>query len=239
MRLPDRSLTDLPFIGQSAAAVIERTTPDRHVAILCTVRARSCTSARCALASDPRRCTVGSMRLATRMESELALQDRGERERSSHDGWRAVTAFNLLLLALACSRNDEAAERRETARSVHDAGLTASTRSSNVKSLENCANLDCERRGYSCCDGRCVNTANDPLDCGGCGIACEVPSNYCESGRCRPPPCQAECSDGTVCCGSTCCGSGELCCFRMLGPWMAQCTRPVNGTCPQDCPSCQ
>src|SRR3954469_4120820 len=45
--------------------------------------------------------------------------------------------------------------------------------------------------GRDCCGTKCVNTANDPLNCGGCGVTCSGATPYCE-GSCKPTPCSAE-----------------------------------------------
>jgi len=95
--------------------------------------------------------------------------------------------------------------------------------------------FDCE--GFSCCDNKCVNPANDPMNCGQCGVACEDPTPYC-SGSCTARPCSATCDGGETCCGSTCCDSGEICCMNTVGPSAPRCTVPENGTCPLGCPDC-
>jgi hypothetical protein len=57
--------------------------------------------------------------------------------------------------------------------------------------------------GTQDCDGACVNTASDPLNCGACGAVCE---GTCQAGGCRTKPvCTAgthECPDGS--CRHTC-----------------------------------
>jgi hypothetical protein len=88
-----------------------------------------------------------------------------------------------------------------------------------------------------CCGGQCANTANDPNNCGSCGVEC-ASGTYCDgTGKCAPPPCSATCSGGALCCGSECCGAGELCCDPQ-GP-ISQgpvCTPPdERGTCPMGC----
>jgi hypothetical protein len=92
--------------------------------------------------------------------------------------------------------------------------------------------------GRVCCDGNCVNTANDPFNCGRCGVRCEGGRPYCQ-GSCQPPPCEAgtACSSGT-CCGSQCCTPGQLCC-DVQGPigGATSCHTPTAEapTCPQGC----
>jgi hypothetical protein len=97
--------------------------------------------------------------------------------------------------------------------------------------------------GFECCDGACVNVANDILNCGGCGVACQGPSPFCDGSQCAPPPCEPEfvCDQGGTCCGASCCGAGEICCEINTGEQEgigAQCVVPVNGTCPVGCPTC-
>jgi hypothetical protein len=58
-----------------------------------------------------------------------------------------------------------------------------------------------------CCSGNCVNTSDDPSNCGGCGIACS-PGTYCNLGPPNPgnggrsPSCQRSPSDGGADSGS-------------------------------------
>lgn len=93
--------------------------------------------------------------------------------------------------------------------------------------------------GFECCDGECVNPANDIHNCGACGVACEDDSAYCSYNECTAPPCDgASCDDGETCCGSECCGAGQLCCLVNQGPSILGCFEPVNGTCPVGCPDC-
>jgi hypothetical protein len=62
-----------------------------------------------------------------------------------------------------------------------------------------------------CCNATCV-PANDPNNCGGCGVTC--PGNtVCCNQRC--------CAAGESCCGQTCCGASQSCCH-------GEC---VNGPC--------
>ncbi len=95
-------------------------------------------------------------------------------------------------------------------------------------------------RARLCCDGKCVNPANDPFNCGACGVACDSAS-YCD-GSCRPPPCAKEggaCAGGETCCGDSCCVHGQLCCplsGPIAGP-LPSCVTPTAAqpTCPQGC----
>lgn len=94
----------------------------------------------------------------------------------------------------------------------------------------------------SCCGGRCVNPANDPLNCGGCGVACFGATPYCDgSGQCIARPCGVDagtCATGTTCCGSQCCGADQICCDPQgpisMGP---VCVSPSGSppTCPGGC----
>lgn len=68
--------------------------------------------------------------------------------------------------------------------------------------------------GRACCGGACVNTANDPFNCGGCGVKCSGATPYC-AGSCQPAPCDrggSACAGGALCCGTQCCAAGDLCC---------------------------
>ncbi len=92
----------------------------------------------------------------------------------------------------------------------------------------------------SCCNGACTNTANDPGNCGGCGITCSGATPYC-AGTCKPTPCGLDggaCDGGASCCGTSCCGAGQLCCDPQ-GPLSTQptCFTPTatEPTCPQGC----
>ena len=92
--------------------------------------------------------------------------------------------------------------------------------------------------GRTCCDGECVNTANDGRHCGGCDSPCEGPDSYCTGGSCEDVPCTGVCAGTENCCGVMCCGLGQICCDPQgpidMGP---RCTDPDpdTGTCPQGC----
>jgi hypothetical protein len=96
--------------------------------------------------------------------------------------------------------------------------------------------------GLTCCAGACVNTGNDPHNCGGCGTTCSGATPYC-SGSCTAPPCEqdaAACSGTGTCCGTGCCTAGQICCQLEQGVWITQCYTPTSGqdTCPVGCPAC-
>jgi hypothetical protein len=93
---------------------------------------------------------------------------------------------------------------------------------------------------FVACDGACVNTDNDILNCGSCGNTCAGAHPYCAGGSCVTAPCSgAACGGSMWCCGTSCCAPGELCC-DVPGPIDRgpQCTTPVGGTCPMGCPLC-
>jgi hypothetical protein len=92
----------------------------------------------------------------------------------------------------------------------------------------------------TCCNGMCVNAANDPYNCGACGTKCVGMKPYCD-GTCQAlPTCMADggmcpggAGGGGVCCGDTCCMIYELCCKIGNGP---KCYAPSMGqtTCPKE-----
>jgi hypothetical protein len=94
--------------------------------------------------------------------------------------------------------------------------------------------------GYTLCNGNCVNTGNDILNCHSCGTVCPGPNPYCDNGTCTTAPCDGgACQGGMFCCGSSCCNAGQLCCDVPSNiPTSPQCTDPVMGTCPVGCPVC-
>ena len=83
--------------------------------------------------------------------------------------------------------------------------------------------------GFTCCNGACVNLANDIHNCGKCGVTCSAPNDFCDGQTCAPPPCSPACGAGTLCCDVQ--GPGPS-----RGP---MCTAPTDGgTCPLGCPLC-
>lgn len=89
--------------------------------------------------------------------------------------------------------------------------------------------------GFDCCSERCVNTANNPLHCGACGVECSGDEPFCQ-GSCVPRPCGTTCGDDQTCCGGACCTTGQLCCLRQVGATQPFCTAPEHGTCPPGIP---
>jgi len=98
--------------------------------------------------------------------------------------------------------------------------------------------------GRTCCNGQCANVSNDPMNCGGCGIACTGATPFCD-GTCKAAPCgvdAAACGAGQSCCGNSCCAAGQICCVNE-GPLgnAATCYTPTASqpTCPPGCaPAC-
>ena len=80
--------------------------------------------------------------------------------------------------------------------------------------------------GLACCNGACVNTNNDPHNCGGCGGTCNTASQMCLGGSCTASQCQPACTSGSICCEID--GPGPS------GP--PQCEQ--GNTCPVGCPLC-
>ncbi len=100
--------------------------------------------------------------------------------------------------------------------------------------------------GFLCCDARCVNQANDILNCGGCGVTCTGTHPFCEGGTCTMAQAvcnmQKPCGANTFCCGLVCCPSAQLCC-EVQGPGPSSGPRCAgvdenHGTCPLGCPLC-
>jgi endosialidase-like protein len=96
--------------------------------------------------------------------------------------------------------------------------------------------------GRMCCAGSCVNTANDPFNCGQCGVRCAGATPFC-AGSCQAAPCARGACPSGQCCGSECCAAGQLCCQEQ-GPVsrLPICHTPTASepTCPQGCaPLCR
>jgi hypothetical protein len=119
----------------------------------------------------------------------------------------------------------------------------------------NCTAPLCGRLGLACCGGTsCLNTNNDPYNCGGCNKVCPDAMFFCSGGQCTSPPCGTilplpgpapappvpVCSAPAFCCGSACCTQGQLCCevtsnFTTLGCYDP---KQTGGTCPVGCAGC-
>lgn len=91
-----------------------------------------------------------------------------------------------------------------------------------------------------CCGGRCVNLANDPFNCGKCGVVCSGAQPVCAEGTCFAGMCYEP--DG----GAGCAPS-ELCCQTGTRPGFNESRNPAltcvnaevnHGTCPVECPGC-
>src|SRR5262249_5688653 len=52
--------------------------------------------------------------------------------------------------------------------------------------------------GLTDCNGKCVNTASDPKNCGACGTACN------DASVCSQSACALNCGGGTTKCGQAC-----------------------------------
>ena len=80
--------------------------------------------------------------------------------------------------------------------------------------------------GLVCCNGACVNTNNDPHNCGSCGNPCNTSSQMCLGGSCTASQCNPTCTSGSICCEID--GPGPS------GP--PQCEQ--GDSCPVGCPLC-
>jgi hypothetical protein len=87
----------------------------------------------------------------------------------------------------------------------------------------------------ACCTGLCVDTKNDPLECGGCGTACVTTNGTpnCVAGACSWPQCAngfAHCSTGNTGCETNIrsnlahCGSCTKSCDAVLNANNVACT---------------
>src|SRR5690606_8526043 len=80
--------------------------------------------------------------------------------------------------------------------------------------------------GRTQCGDRCVNSDNDPLHCGACGLAC-APGEMCSSGECR-----SACGGETpVQCGNRCYGLDEA----ALGSCDLSCPTETPDACDVGC----
>ncbi|MCB9613165.1 MAG: Hint domain-containing protein [Sandaracinus sp.] len=163
----------------------------------------------------------------------------------------------MLVSAIACGDDDVASDAGrvdggaadggvdgggvDAGRDGGDAGSDAGHDGGGVDAGTDAGDVPCEPAcgaARTCCGGACVNTANDGRHCGGCGMPCEGPGNYCTGGRCEAVPCTGTCAGTETCCGTMCCGAGQICCDPQ-GPIEAgpRCVDPdpATGVCPQGC----
>jgi hypothetical protein len=147
--------------------------------------------------------------------------------------WCAVAAMLLLGCASSSSSNG------------HDAGVGGGSALCPTHP-ENC--------GGTCCGSTCVDTNNDPTNCGGCHIGCSD-GEVCQGGHCGCAPSGIACGMGQSCCNAVgckslasdanncgacgvSCGPGGLCtnghcsCGNMTCSAAEVC---CNGTCQSSC----
>jgi hypothetical protein len=91
--------------------------------------------------------------------------------------------------------------------------------------------VTCDSLFPTCCGNVCVYTANDPENCGGCGVRCPT-GEYCNEQGCGPVPCTIAgggCISVAGCCGDACCGLDQTCCAMNspLGPMRPVCFTPT------------
>lgn len=100
----------------------------------------------------------------------------------------------------------------------------------------------CPSQTPDCCGSQCVDTWNDPRNCGECGNVCEGDTPYCSATGCTAAPCEGtSCGAGQSCCGSQCCSAGQICCWRTAGCCINNfCHTPTaeQPTCPNSCRAC-
>jgi hypothetical protein len=58
----------------------------------------------------------------------------------------------------------------------------------------------------TCCGNECLDTMNDPHNCGTCGMTC-ASGSICVGGHCGCPPNGLPCGSGQTCCGMLGCVS--------------------------------
>jgi hypothetical protein len=89
--------------------------------------------------------------------------------------------------------------------------------------------------GQVACEGRCVDTATDPANCGACGNPC-AEGQVCVNGGCclgAGRGCDNDgCCSGT-CCAGICCPDGDVCALTPRG--QTECCRPAGRRCGDDC----
>ncbi len=154
-------------------------------------------------------------------------------------GHLAMTELLLAVAVIACSHEEHPVRTSEAAYRLSGSLLKTSPMDPTPASAagSTCTeNGDC--RGFGCCGGKCANVANDPHNCGKCGVTCAGKTPYC-AGSCIATPCTAECERNETCCGASCCGAEEICCMRTIGPSSPHCTAAELGTCPKGCAGCE
>ncbi len=181
------------------------------------------------------------------MKGGEVYTDRTMRSRLADERVGPVRGFSLrlvgaLLMAVAvsaCTHEEHMERISSVAHSSPNSSPEASGRdpSARVPAEETCSE-DGDCGGFRCCAGRCVNVANDPHNCGGCGGTCGGEFPYC-AGKCTARPCSVDCGNDETCCGARCCGVGEICCMRTFGPSSPECIAAQHGTCPRGCPGCE
>jgi hypothetical protein len=153
----------------------------------------------------------------------------------------AAVLTTALGLTTACEDSDTAGSGSAGdggGAGTSNGGATTSNGGAGGSGTGDCA-PECEV-GFLCCDGACINPANDILNCGGCGATCDQDQPFCDDGTCGSAPCDAGapvCLATQFCCGSNCCELDQLCCVVQAGPvGPPSCYDPVGGTCPKGNP---
>jgi hypothetical protein len=92
--------------------------------------------------------------------------------------------------------------------------------------------IGCEPPANACCEGICIDTQNDPANCGDCGVPCddgnECTYDACITGICSPTRIDNRAvtcaSESGICCGGEC-RIGGMCCID------ADCPGGSEGSC--------
>lgn len=99
--------------------------------------------------------------------------------------------------------------------------------------------------GLTLCAGMCVDLANDPANCGACGVVCPnggaCPGGFCSAGQAPPQPTNcgglgAACNVNADCCSG---GAGVACCFSgvTLSTICTDISATGTGLCPGESPA--
>ena len=83
---------------------------------------------------------------------------------------------------------------------------------------------------FRCCNGVCVNTNNDILNCGGCNKPCAGPASVLRAAPAARRPAPGHACTAARCAAAAVLRAGKLCCFLEVGPGRLQCSDPVLGT---------